>query len=263
VQALQQLGLPEPHIELLGHGTFAERASRLLPRFDGARQVIEQLRQQRLRDVGGKFVWPHVRVQGQDESRSACEALDEWLASSEQTALLLGEFGTGKSTLLAQWAVRRWDEQPAMSRRILQTGVHGWDEFPAQSRPVLCSLSGAGPSADAEALLLQASGIRDTLANRAALLLSIRRHQLLPIFDGFDEMATRLTPADLAGRLAELLRVARGGGQVVVSSRDHYFPTEDQLRTATEQALADALGRSSGCAASRYCPSTKTKFVNL
>ena len=59
-------------------------------------------------------------------------------------------------------------------------------------------------------------------------------------------MATRLTPADVAGRLSDLLSVAQGGGRVVVSSRDHYFPTEENLATTTDQALARALGESGG-----------------
>ncbi|MDC0743594.1 SIR2 family protein [Polyangium mundeleinium] len=69
---------------------------------------------------------------------------------------------------------------------------------------------------------------------------------LVPCFDGFDEMATRVGQADLGGRLAGLLEVACGGGWVVLSCRDHYFPTETGLRTTAEQALAKALGASAG-----------------
>ena len=153
--------------------------------------------------------------------------MNDWLAGPEQTALVLGEFGSGKSTTLAEWASRLW--------AVLQ-----------RPRPVLCNLAGAGASADAEFLLLQSAGLDDTPANRAALGLLIRHGRLLPIFDGFDEMATRLTPGDLGGRLSELLRVASKGGKVVVSSRDHYFPTEERLLTTTQQALEQALGVSAG-----------------
>jgi predicted amidohydrolase len=226
--ALVKQGLSNPIYQETPGDSISRRITALLPRFAGARATVQQFRQERLRDLGSRFVQPKVRVNGEAQTQRALEALDAWVAGSEQTALVLGEFGSGKSTLLAEWALARWD---------------GHLEGP---RPILCSLGGAGPSADAEALLLLASSVPDTAANRAALLLLISRRQLLPIFDGFDEMATRLTPPDLAGRLAELLRMARGGGQVVVSSRDHYFPTENHLRTVTEQALAAALGQSSG-----------------
>ena len=61
--------------------------------------------------------------------------------------------------------------------------------------------------------------------------LLIRAKRLLPIFDGFDEMATRVTKEELPERLASLLAVAGSSGRVVISSRDQMlvFVVETEL----------------------------------
>jgi WD40 repeat protein/predicted amidohydrolase/energy-coupling factor transporter ATP-binding protein EcfA2 len=228
LEAVRDIGLSPVEVELFTEKELTQHFAPLLARFDKAAHRVNQLREERLREVNGHFVGSKVRVGAEQKSQPAIEGFDSWLEGTEQTALVLGEFGSGKSTTLAEWAARLWQRS----------------EGP---RPILCNLAGAGASADAEFLLLRAADVVDTPENRAALLLLIQNRHLLPIFDGFDEMATRLTPADLGGRLSELLRVARRGGRVVLSSRDHYFPTEENLRTTTEQALARALaGESAG-----------------
>jgi WD40 repeat protein len=69
---------------------------------------------------------------------------------------------------------------------------------------------------------------------------------LLPVFDGFDEMATRLTDKELAGSLSALIQAARGGGRVVISARASFFSSEPHLGAATVSALEQALRLSSG-----------------
>ena len=59
-------------------------------------------------------------------------------------------------------------------------------------------------------------------------------------------MATRVTPSELAGRLTGLLAVAAEGGRVVISCRDHYFPDKQNLPTAWQRALNNAMGQSVG-----------------
>ncbi|WP_437758951.1 eIF2A-related protein [Sorangium sp. So ce1389] len=203
-----------------------DRIAGLLPRFSGARAVIAALRDQRLREVDGRFVEPDARVDG-GEPTPMLGALDAWLSSGEPTALVLGEFGLGKSTALAVWADRRW-------------------ESGATPLPLLVNLAGGSPSASAEQLLLQAAGLEDGPENRAAVRLLTRHRLIVPCFDGFDEMATRLEATELAGRLSGLLEIAAGGGKVIVSSRDNYFPSQAHLTTTTESALAQALGAPAG-----------------
>ncbi|WP_437299721.1 pentapeptide repeat-containing protein [Sorangium sp. So ce426] len=224
--ALAETGLAGAACDEIPPDARRDRIAGLLHRFGGARAVIAALRDQRLREVDGRFVEPDARVDG-GEPTPMLGALDAWLSSGEPTALVLGEFGLGKSTALAVWADRRW-------------------ESGATPLPLLVNLAGASPSASAEQLLLQAAGLEDAPENRAAVRLLTRHHLLVPCFDGFDEMATRLEAAELAGRLSGLLEIAAGGGKVIVSSRDNYFPSQAHLTTTTESALSQALGAPAG-----------------
>ncbi|WP_437310231.1 pentapeptide repeat-containing protein [Sorangium sp. So ce388] len=241
--ALAETGLTGPVCEVIAPDALMARVADLLPRFGSARAVVAALRDQRLHEVDGKFVEPDARVDG-GEPTPMLGALDAWLASSEQTALVLGEFGLGKSTALASWADRRWEsgERPL---------------------PVLVNLAGASPSASAEQLLLQAARLDEVPENRAALRLLTRHRLVVPCFDGFDEMATRLEAPELAGRLSGLLEIAEGGGKVIVSSRDNYFPSEAHLNTTTESALAQALGTSAGIRRLVIQPFTDTQVRDL
>ncbi|WP_437717656.1 pentapeptide repeat-containing protein [Sorangium sp. So ce448] len=224
--ALAETGLAGAACDEIPPAARRDRIAGLLPRFGGARAVIAALRDQRLREVDGRFVEPNARVDG-GEPTPMLGALDAWLSSGEPTVLVLGEFGLGKSTALAVWADRRW-------------------ESGATPLPLLVNLAGASLSVSAEQLLLQAARLDHAPENRAALRLLIRHRLIVPCFDGFDEMATRLEATELAGRLSGLLEIAAGGGKVVVSSRDNYFPSQAHLATTTESALSQALGAPAG-----------------
>jgi antitoxin (DNA-binding transcriptional repressor) of toxin-antitoxin stability system len=225
-RVLEEKGLAPLDVIVCARGSLPARIEALRSRFDGAREHVRALRDERLRDVNNALVPPCVRVGPDGPVRSAFGALDDWLTSGEQTALVLGEFGMGKSTLLAAWCSSLWERA----------------EGP---RPVLVSLATANAAEDAEAMLLEAAGLAPSPQHRAALKLLVRQRKLLPCFDGFDEMATR-TGGSLAARLSDLLRVAEEGGKIVIASRDHYFENEARLRSASVEALAQALGESAG-----------------
>ncbi len=135
----------------------------------------------------------------------------------------------GKSTLLSMWG---------------EYLCHMGD--PDTPLPLFVRLAGAGADADPHSLLMDAAGLSKTSADRAALALLIRAGRLLPIFDGLDEMATRVDPAALAQSFTKLLAVAEGKGKVVISCRDPYFPNEADLKGTTEQSLAHSLGNRVG-----------------
>ncbi|WP_437970573.1 pentapeptide repeat-containing protein [Sorangium sp. So ce260] len=237
-------GLSNAALEAIPQDALAHRIARLSPRFDGARGVVAALREQRLREVAGRFVEPDACVDGRDEPTPLLGALDAWLSSGDKIALVLGEFGLGKSTALAAWAERRWAS-------------------PEGPRPLLVNLAGASPHVSPEQLLLQAAGAPDLPASRAALRLLIRHRLVVPCFDGFDEMATRLDVSELAGRRASLLEIAAGGGKVVVSSRDDYFPSEAHLQTTAENGPSQAPGASAGIRRFAIQPFTEAQVREL
>ena len=250
-ECLQAAGLAIVRFVTVTDDERRQRIVTMLPMLDVARTSSEQTRRERLKAVGGEFCPVTARATESFGSQpeeggilkaefagvvvkapnDAIELLSEWFDTrSEKTALLLGEFGTGKSTVLAEWAHQLW-------RRV---------EINSTSpRPVLCTLAGTGEVAPIN-LLLDECGLQRSNQNIAAVTLFIRAGLLLPIFDGFDEMATRVTSDELPERLASLLAVAGKDGRVVISSRDHYFPTEGALKSATDHALAKTLGASSG-----------------
>ena len=231
IRALEE-ELRRVEVRVVPTETGKTRLAALLSRFDKGRAHVERLRAERLPSVKS-FVEPTVRMD--EEKAAALKALDQWLASTDQTLLVLGEYGSGKSTTLAEWCSRLWER----------------DDAP---RPLLCSLASAATARDAHGLLLDAAGAEDTPANRAALRLLLKTQRLLPVFDGFDEMATRLGSGGLASRLSELLGVAEGGGRVVVSSREHYFESEATLHSTAAEALRQALGASAGLTRLTFLP---------
>ncbi|WP_170115600.1 pentapeptide repeat-containing protein [Melittangium boletus] len=233
VQSALEEEFRQVEIQRVSTESSRKRLEALRSRFEKGRERVEALRAERLSSVNGSFVQPTVRVG--EALLPALEALDQWLDSKDQTALVLGEYGAGKSTTLAVWCSRLWSR----------------DEGP---RPLLCNLASVATGSDAHGILLDAAGVEDTSANRAALRLLIRTRQVLPVFDGFDEMATRLDSGGLAGRLSELLGVAEDTGRVVVSSREHYFESETTLHSTAAEALRQALGTSSGLTRLTFLP---------
>ncbi|MEM7560759.1 MAG: pentapeptide repeat-containing protein, partial [Planctomycetota bacterium] len=150
------------------------------------------------------------------------------LEESKNNLLLLGEFGTGKSTLLAQWGAKVCGQFDSDSSKAVL--------------PVMCSLAGAQSVDRVVDLLIEATGAAANQANRAGLRLLMEEGMLLPILDGFDEMGTRVLPSELAGRLSDLLKLAGPEGRVLISCRDHYFPTESDLIDAWQKSLSEAAG---------------------
>jgi uncharacterized protein YjbI with pentapeptide repeats/predicted amidohydrolase len=213
----------------LDAGERAARVKALVDSFNGAKTMIADRRRLKLRDVGDAFVEPLVRVGDEESTRPAVAALDGWLRSGVQTALLLGEFGSGKSALLAEWCAR-------LVSRDVSSGT---------PLPILVDLATASVDADATTMLLAAASLPDEPRNRDALRLLVSEGHVLPCFDGFDEMAGRVGGVGLMERLCGLACIAARGGKILIASRDHYFANEKELRSTTAKALSNALGAAS------------------
>lgn len=179
---------------------------------------LAKRREHKLIDVDDHFEPPDVSVDNSELPSPALAALDAWIDNDDAPlALLLGEFGSGKSSLLTVWAERRW--------RSVVTRL-----------PVLVPLLEAGVDESPTDLLLRALDREDTEVERARLSLLLRHRRLVPCFDGVDEVATRLDASTLRKRFHELAASAGPLGRVLIAARNHTFASDDELTRALPRA---------------------------
>ncbi|NMO14844.1 SIR2 family protein [Pyxidicoccus fallax] len=198
---MERLGLRES-LDPLARDAFRTHAQRCLAAWTDA-------------DEQG-FVATRARLQSTGEVLSVSDALDRALAERGR-ALVLGDFGTGKSTHLRRRAA-------LMAKAVLE-GTEG------AAAPMLLPLRGMALDLDSLAAAHLPGLTGDVF--RLAVELGIA----VPLFDGLDEM--RLTPEQLDGALEVLLGAfssdeARG----VVTSRKTLFPDLERFRERRPGALA-------------------------
>jgi WD40 repeat protein len=154
------------------------------------------------------FVAARARLYPTGEVLPVSEALDCALTSPGR-ALLLGDFGTGKSTHLRRRAA-------LMAKTFLEVGT-------AAPAPVLLPLGGMELTLDA-LVARHLPGI-----SGEALRLAIELGLALPLFDGLDE--ARLDPDEVGGAVDELLASFSGEqARAVLTSRKTLFPDLARLR---------------------------------
>lgn len=221
--ALRERGEGEGEVEVRALSTteLDAAARELLARCEAGREHVQRVRARQLADVQGRY--QELTITDGGAPQPALAALNEWLVSYRRVGLVLGPFGSGKSTLLAEWCHWCW-----------KIGTH--------PRPLLLSLAEVGREQDPWDALARAAGLTDSAGDRAALALLIARRELMPCFDGLDEMATRITADELGERVGRLLAAVTGGGRVLLASRDHYFAGGTIVAKAVGRALEAALG---------------------
>ena len=161
----------------------------------------------------------------QEETGDAAATLLDWLASPHGRFILaVGDSGTGKSFLLRELA-RRLAEQGGLI-------------------PILIELRHLEKVRSLDQLLGQhfaREGVEDFSPGRFRYMLEQGRIALL--FDGFDELATRVTYARAAEHFDTLLQAAAGAAKVVVTCRRQHFESASQVKTLLGEQVDRLAGR--------------------
>lgn len=164
------------------------------------------------------YVETRARVEAggvEERAESALEAL--WACLREphpRFVLVLGDFGTGKTFLLRE-----------LARRMTAART--------EPVPVLVNMRSLVRAGSLDALLAQhlhEAGMPrpDVQAFRYLL----RQGQVALLFDGFDELAARVSYDRADAHFETILAAAEGQAKIVVTSRTQHFRTKEQLLTA-------------------------------
>jgi WD40 repeat protein len=158
--------------------------------------------------------------QEENETNDALGQVLEWLADPYGRFLvLLGDFGTGKTFLLHELARRMGEAEGGLV-------------------PVLLQMRSLEKGRSLDALLAQhfaQEGMEGFSPAKFRYMLEQGRIALL--FDGFDELALRVTYTKAADHFATLLQAAAGNAKVVLTSRRQHFLSESQVKTALAEKV--------------------------
>jgi WD40 repeat protein len=155
----------------------------------------------------------------EDETEDALAQVREWLGSPNGRFLvLLGDFGTGKTFLLHELARRMGEEEGLV--------------------PVLLQMRSLEKGRSLDALLAQhfAQEAMESFSP-AKFRYMLQQGRIALLFDGFDELALRVTYEKAADHFATLLQAASGNAKVVLTSRRQHFLSESQVKTALVQQI--------------------------
>jgi WD40 repeat protein/nucleoside phosphorylase len=165
-----------------------------------------------------------VSVGGGEElyTENVLKTLTETLDSPHpRFALVLGDFGTGKTFLLHELARRMATQQKALV-------------------PVLIEMRSLQKHRSLKALIAQhfaAADLGRLEPDKFLYMLSKGRIALL--FDGFDELALRVTYDQVMEHFSTLVEAVQGQAKVVITSRTQHFLTHQQVkRELGERAAA-------------------------
>ncbi|HEX5411041.1 MAG TPA: pentapeptide repeat-containing protein [Terriglobia bacterium] len=167
------------------------------------------------------YVSPVVAYESSGEGKQASEVIAQWLADGRWSQLtLLGDVGTGKSFLCRMVALQ-------LAKAHLERPC----ECPL---PLLVDLRQADREFSLEGLILThfaRHGLSRTAFDIFDFLLSEGR--IVLILDGFDEMASKVSPTVTARNFQELGRCVKRNAKVLLTCRTHYFKS----RTEEEEVV--------------------------
>lgn len=154
------------------------------------------------------------------DSKDALATLKQWLLEpGGRFTLVLGEFGTGKTFLLRE-----------LARQC------GYPDSPVV--PILIQLRSLEKGHSLDGLVAQhlAQAGMDAINLRAFRYL-LEQGRIALLFDGFDELALRVTYPRAAEHFRTLLEAAAGQAKVLVASRKQHFESDRQVRSALSEQL--------------------------
>jgi WD40 repeat protein/3',5'-cyclic AMP phosphodiesterase CpdA len=131
-----------------------------------------------------------------------------------QFVLLLGDFGRGKTFTMRELARRIPAELPHLTPIFIE--LRSLDKAHSVEGLVAAHLANNGHS----------------LADLRAFRYMLAAGRIVLLFDGFDELASRVTYERAAEHLDTLLRAAQGDAKIIVASRTHHFQNDEQVLTA-------------------------------
>ena len=177
-----------------------------------------------------RFIRPFVREEFSDEPKPAVDYFARWLGTSDSGLLvLLGDLGTGKTTLL---------------RFVASQMALAFQQDPLRNpAPVLIELKRVRKEVSLESILISyfnEHGVAGLDFSRFAHLL--RAGRVVLFFDAFDEMADRVRWEVTRDNFQQLRRaVQQYGGKAVVSCRTHYF--KDRQEQSRVIGMGPTLGQ--------------------
>ncbi|MEU5969177.1 NACHT domain-containing protein [Streptomyces globisporus] len=163
--------------------------------------------------------------------------VDTWLTDPAKKHLsLLGEFGMGKSWFSLQFASKLAQAWKDAKKR----GV------PRPRMPLVIPLRDYAKQTSVSALLSEFFFNKHKIGLRSYDVFSVlnRMGRLLLIFDGFDEMATRIDRHTMVANFWELAKAVEPGAKVLLSSRTEHFPDAKEARDLFEARVSTSAAQS-------------------
>ncbi|MBI2899565.1 MAG: pentapeptide repeat-containing protein [Planctomycetes bacterium] len=152
-------------------------------------------------------------------SEDALESIFKWLQDPlGRFVLVLGDFGTGKSFLLRE-----------LTRPL---GSSGGGIF-----PVLIEMRALEKGRCLDELAAQHFARAGVEFNPTAFRYMLEEGRIALLFDGFDELALRLTYDRAAEHFDTILAAAAGKARVVVTSRTQHFESDRQVLSALSRRV--------------------------
>ncbi|MDX6434748.1 MAG: hypothetical protein QOE54_7114 [Streptosporangiaceae bacterium] len=147
------------------------------------------------------------------------EMLDLLAADHGRFLLVLGDFGHGKTFAMREVARRIATETPHLIPILIE--LRALDKAHTVDGLVAAHLANHG----------------EEMIDLKALHYMLRQGRIVLLFDGFDELVTRVTYERAADHLETLLQAAQDKAKIVVASRTQHFKSHAQVFTALGQRV--------------------------